>query len=407
MINKEMFLADLKDVKKIPLRNGYGEGLVIAGEKNKNVVVLCADLSESTRSLQFQQKFPERFIEVGVAEQNMASLAAGMCLAGKIPFISSYAMFSPGRNWEQIRTTICYNEVNVKIGGAHAGISVGPDGATHQAIEDIAIIRPIPNMTVIVPCDSIEAKKATVAAAEFYGPCYIRFAREKTPVMTTDKTPFTVGKAEIFRFGEDIAIVACGQMVYEALKAAEELEKEGISAMVVNNHTIKPIDEKTLIDTAQRCGAIVTAEEHQINGGMGSAVAEVIVKNYPVPIKMVGVQTRFGESGDPEELMDKFGLRAKDIIIAAKQALAMKKVKNCVNDPFVLKSGEKIYSLHELYYSLKKMSDDIFNHHVNDKKNDFANWIKDSFKDQKLADAIKKSKTKEAIIAVVGLRINA
>jgi len=404
MINQEMFL-ELKEVKKVPIRNGYGEGLVVAGEKNKNVVVLCADLTESTRSLLFQQKFPERYIQVGVAEQNMASLAAGMCLAGKIPFISSYAMFSPGRNWEQIRTTICYNEVNVKIGGAHAGISVGPDGATHQAIEDIAIMRPIANMTVIVPCDAIEAKKATIAAAEFYGPCYIRFAREKTPLITTEKTPFIVGKAEIYRFGEDVAIIACGQMVYEALKAAEELEKENISAMVINNHTIKPIDEKTIIEAAQKTGCIVTAEEHQVNGGMGSAVAEVIVKNFPVPIKMVGVQTRFCESGDPEQLMDKFGLRAKDIVVAARQSIAMKKFKKSVNDPFRTKDGKEIRSLHELHYVLTKMNNEIFNYHVNENKNDFANWIRDTFKDNDLAEAVKKAKTKEAIASIIKLRL--
>ncbi len=400
-----MYLADLKEVKKVPIRNGYGEGLVVAGEKNKNVVVLCADLTESTRSLAFQQKFPERFVQIGVAEQNMASLAAGMCLNKKIPFISSYAMFSPGRNWEQIRTTVCYNEVNVKIGGAHAGISVGPDGATHQAIEDIAIMRPIANMTVLVPCDAIEARKATIAAAEFYGPCYIRFAREKTPVMTTDKTPFTIGKAEVFRTGDDVAIIACGQMVYEALKAAEQLEKEGISAMVVNNHTIKPIDEKTLVDAAQKCGCMATAEEHQVNGGMGSAVAEVVVKNYSVPIKMIGVQTRFGESGDPEELMDKFGLRAKDIVVAAKQSIAMKKLKKSVNDPFKTKDGKEISSLYELHYVLTKMDNEVFAHHVNEKKNDFANWIKDSFKDNDLAEAIKKAKTKEAIASIIKLRL--
>lgn len=321
----EEILYDRAKVERKPIRDGFGAGTVTAGEENPNVVVLCADLTESTRALAFKEKFPERFVQMGVAEQNMASVAAGLAGVGKIPFIASYAMFSPGRNWEQIRTTICYNERNVKIAGAHAGISVGPDGATHQAVEDIAIMRPIANMTVLVPCDAEEARKATIAAAKIVGPVYIRYAREKTPLFTTKDTPFAVSNAGVYRDGKDVALVACGPLVYEALLAAKALEGEGIQARVINNATIKPLDETTLLAAAKECGALVTAEEHQVMGGMGSAVAELIAKHYPVPMEFIGVQNRFGESGEPEALMDTFGLRAKNIVEAAKKALARKK----------------------------------------------------------------------------------
>ncbi len=328
MLNSKVKLdSNILDKSKLtqkPIRDGYGDGLVKTGEKDKNIVVLCADLTESTRSQAFKDKFPERFIEVGVAEQNMASLAAGMSLAGKIPFISSYAMFSPGRNWEQIRTTICYNEANVKIAGAHAGVSVGPDGATHQAIEDIAIVRPIANMTVIVPCDMIEASKATQAAAQIIGPVYIRFAREKTPVFTTEATPFKVGHAEIYREGKDVAIIACGPLLYNSLIAAEELVKEDIDCLVINNHTVKPLDEKTILEAAKLCRAIVTVEEHQVAGGMGSAVAEFLARSLAVPIEFIGVQNRFGESGTPDELIEKFGMGILHIKEAVKKVLKRK-----------------------------------------------------------------------------------
>ncbi|MBI1957309.1 MAG: transketolase family protein [Candidatus Niyogibacteria bacterium] len=320
-------ILELDKLEQAPTRNGYGEGVVEAGERNKNVVVLCADLTESTRSEGFAKKFPERFIEIGVAEQNMASVASGLNAMGKIPFISSYAMFSPGRNWEQIRTTICYNERHVVIAGAHAGVSVGPDGATHQAIEDIAITRVIANMTVIVPCDAIEARKATAAAAEFAGPVYLRFAREKTPVFTTAETPFTIGQAEIFYEPDkkpDVAIVACGPLVHNALLAAAELEKEGTAVRVINNHTVKPLDEKTILKAAKDAGCLVTVEEHQINGGMGSAVAEVIARNHPVPIEFVGVANRFGESGEPQELIKHFGMAPEHIVAAARRAIQRK-----------------------------------------------------------------------------------
>ena len=339
MINPKLSLSDKvfsKDMEKVPTRNGFGEGLVEAGRKDSRVVALCADLTESTRTEAFKKEFPDRFIEIGVAEQALATIAAGMANYGKIPFISSYAMFSPGRNWEQIRTTICYNEVPVKIAGSHAGVSVGPDGATHQAVEDIALMRPIPNMAVINPCDANEAKKATIAAVGINGPVYLRFAREKTPVFTTPETNFEIGKAEIFfdsggspsqgsgRLSLDVAIIACGPLVHNAILAAADLEKEGLKIRVVNNHTIKPMDEKTIIEAAKDAGAVVTVEEHQVQGGMGSAVAEVLAKNHPVPMEFVGVQNRFGESGTPEELIERFGMGVSHIKDAVKRVLTRK-----------------------------------------------------------------------------------
>ena len=314
-------------LEQAPTRKGYGEGLLAAGEANEKVVALCADLTESTQMHLFANKFPERFIEMGVAEQNMATVAAGLANYGKIPFISSYAMFSPGRNWEQIRTTICYNEVPVKIAGSHAGVSVGPDGATHQAIEDIALMRPIPNMAVINPCDANEAKKATMAAVGINGPVYLRFAREKTPVFTTPETNFEIGKAEIFFDAgkkPDVSIIACGPLVHNAILAAADLEKEGLKVRVINNHTIKPMDEKTIIEAAKDAGAVVAVEEHQVQGGMGSAVAEVLAKNFPVPMEFVGVQNRFGESGTPEELIERFGMGVSHIKEAVKKVLKRK-----------------------------------------------------------------------------------
>lgn len=318
MINSKAKLVpnptNLAKLELVPTRDGYGKGLVDLGEKDQRVVVLCADLTESTRSLWFAEKFPERFIEMGVAEQNMATVAAGMANYGKIPFISSYAAFSPGRNNEQIRTTISLNNVPVKIAGAHAGVSVGPDGATHQALEDIALMRAQPRMTVVVPCDAIETRKATVASVQINGPVYLRFGREKSPVFTTQKTPFKIGRAEIFRDGKDVAIIGCGMLLHNALVAAEQLYKEkGLDIMVINSHTVKPIDQKTIIAAAKKTKAIVTVEEHQVTAGLGSAVAEVLVKNFPVPMEFIGVQDRFGESGEPNELIEAFGLGVKSI----------------------------------------------------------------------------------------------
>ncbi len=322
-MNKHLSPKLYEDVEKVPVRQGFGEGLVDAADKNPNVVTLCCDLTDSTKSADFAKKYPERFVEIGVAEQNMAGVAAGMAASGKIPFITSYAVFNPGRNWDQIRVSICYSENNVKIMGAHAGISVGPDGATHQALEDMAIMRVLPNMTVIAPADYWEARKATRALAELKGPGYMRFGREKLPVITTEKTPFKIGRAEVLREGKDVAVVACGPLVYEALLAARQLEKK-VSVMVINSHTIKPLDSKTILAAATKCKALVTAEEHQINGGLGSAVAEVLAENYPVPLQRVGVRDSFGESGKPDELMDKYGLRAKNIIQAISKVVKAK-----------------------------------------------------------------------------------
>ena len=322
-INLNSRLFD-EDVEQVPTRNGFGEGLVLAGENDSNVVALCADLTESTRMEAFKKKFPERFVEVGVAEQNLVTVGSGMAAIGKIPFVASYATFSPGRNWEQIRTTICYNDQPVKIVGSHAGISVGPDGATHQALEDMAIMRVLPNMVVVCPCDAIEAKKATQAIARNGKPTYLRLTRDKSQVVTSEETPFEIGKAEIFKEGKDATIIACGTMVYQALLAAKELEEEKISVRVVNNHTIKPLDEDTILAAAEQTGAIVTAEEHQKNGGLGSAVAELLSEKHPVPIVRVGIDNRFGESGEPQELMKHFGLTKKEIKKAVLKVLRMK-----------------------------------------------------------------------------------
>lgn len=328
MINKKAYLVksliNKEKLEAAPTRQGYGEGLVELGKKNKDVVVLCADISDSTKSGMFRDAFPERFIETGIAEQNMMGLAAGLALSGKIPFVSTYAVFCPGVNWSQIRVLIGQNNANVKLTGAHAGVSVGPDGMSHQALEDIAIMRCLPGMVVLAPCDYIETKKATLAAAKYKGAVYLRFAREATPVFTTSRTPFKVGRAEIFRQGKDVSIIACGPLVYNSLIAAEKLAKEKIDVQVINNHTIKPIDEKTIIKAAKETRAVVTVEEHQVMGGMGSAVAEVLAKNYPAPIEMIGVQDRWGESGEPEELIEHFSLGVDSIIKAAKKVLKRK-----------------------------------------------------------------------------------
>lgn len=312
-------------LEMVPTRDGYGKGLVEAGERDENVVVLCADLTESTRSQWFAEKFPDRFFQLGVAEQNLAVVASGMAAVGKIPFIASYATFSPGRNWEQIRTNVCINDQPVKIAGSHAGVSVGPDGATHQALEDIALMRTLPRMVVEVPCDATQARKATVALAFNGTPAYLRLGREKSPVITTPEAPFEIGKAIVLREGSDCAIVACGLLVYEALVAANILALEGVQCAVVDNHTIKPMDEETIVGVAQRCGAVVTAEEHQVHGGMGSAVAEMLARRVPTPMEMVGIQDRFGESGKPSELMEAFGLTSPHIAEAVRKVVARKR----------------------------------------------------------------------------------
>ena len=311
-------------VTQLPSRNGYGDGLVEAGKRDERVVALAADLTESTRTQPFAEAYPKRFIQVGIAEQNMASVASGMAAMGKIPFIASYAMFSPGRNWEQIRTTIAYNNVNVKIIGAHAGISVGPDGATHQALEDMGLMRLIPNMIVIAPVDAIEARKATLVAAKHNGPVYIRLGRSDTPVVTTDDSPFILGKAELMYTKKEgteksVGIVVTGTLAYNAIKAAQALEEKGIGASVLHMATIKPLDTEALITLAKNHDAIITVEEHQVQGGLGGAVSEVLSEAHPIKIKRLGVTDQFGQSGEPDELLAHYKLDVASIIEAAEK----------------------------------------------------------------------------------------
>lgn len=327
MINNKLHLdAQLLDtdaLSKSATRDGFGKGLVEAGDKNDQIMVLCADLAESTRAHWFKEKFPERYVEVGIAEQNLAAVGSGMANYGKIPFIMSYAAFSPGRNWEHIRSTICLNDVPVKVVGAHAGVSVGPDGATHQALEDIATMRVIPNMTVVIPADGEEARKATLAIAENGKPSYIRLARAKSPIFTTAETPFEIGQPQVVYESENpkIGIIACGSLVYQSILAAEELAKEGIEVSVMNMSTVKPMNERSVIEFAEKVGHIVTAEEAQVHGGMGSAVAEVLVKHLPKKMSFIGMQDRFGESGGPDELLEHFGFTKSGIVKHIKEQL--------------------------------------------------------------------------------------
>ncbi len=319
-LNPKLFDAD---VEQAPIRAGFGEGLVLAGRLDSRVVAMCCDLTESTKMDAFAKEFPKRFFEMGIMEQSSASVASGMAAMGKIPFISSYAMFSPGRNWEQIRTNICYNDRPVKIVGSHAGVSVGPDGGTHQACEDIALTRVIPRMVVITPCDSIEARKATIAMAKTNSPTYIRLSREKTPIITTEDTPFEIGKAqEFFRSANPkVGIIACGALVYNAIIAAKELEGEGIGSVVLNIGTVKPMDRMAVIALAKECGAIVTVEEHQVAGGMGSAVAEILATEHPTRMAFIGVLDMFGQSGLPAELLEHYGMGVSHIKEAVRKLL--------------------------------------------------------------------------------------
>jgi transketolase len=304
-----------------PTRFGFGDGLVTLGERHDNVVVLGGDITGSVMTSLFKNKFPDRFFSIGIAEQNATTIAVGLALSGKIPFFASYGAFCAFRNADQLRISVCYNEANVKIGGGHAGISVGPDGATHQVLEEIAFLRTLPHMTLIVPADYEEARKATIAMGEMHGPAYIRFGRSPVPLFTTEATPFEIGKANVLRDGGDVAICAIGSMVWEALRAAEILAKRGIQARVINCASVKPFDEATVVEAARACGAMVTAEEHQVHGGLGGIVAEVLAKNVPVPIEFVGVKDTFGGSGEPEELMAKFGLTYREIAAAALRAI--------------------------------------------------------------------------------------
>lgn len=317
-----------EDVEMVPIRNGFGSGLIKAGEANENVVALTADLSESVRTHKFAEKFPNRFFEVGIAEQNLVSVASGLAAMGKIPFAASYAVFSPGRSWEQIRTTIAYNDQPVICVGSHAGVTTGPDGGTHQALEDLAITRVLPNMIVISPCDHVEAEKATLALAKKPKPAYLRLCRDKTPTITTDATPFEIGKAQVFYVPEngkiDVGIIATGFLVHEAIKAAKTFADRGIDVAVMNVATLKPFDEEAVVKFAKKAGAIVTVEEHQIAGGLGSVVAETLAKRHPTIQEFVGMQDKYGESGEPMELIKHFGLDEDGITEAVERALKRK-----------------------------------------------------------------------------------
>lgn len=316
--------SSLPPVEIAPTRDGYGKALVSLSKNDDRIVVVTGDLTESTRAHWFAKEHPDRLIQLGVAEQNMMGVAAGLALAGKIPFVSSYAVFSPGRNWDQLRVSVCYANANVKIVGAHTGLSVGPDGATHQALEDLSLVRVLPQMTVLVPCDVHEARKITIAAARHQGPVYIRLTREKTPIITKPSTPFAIGKAHILRRGTDATIVACGPLVAEALTAASTLAQRGISVEVINNPSIKPLDTKTLLTSISKTGCVVTVEEHQIYGGLGSAIAEFVGEHRPVPLERIGVRDSFGESGTPTELLEKYHLTAPWIAAAITRVIRRK-----------------------------------------------------------------------------------
>lgn len=322
-----MYLNDYlkKDVTAEPTRKGFGRGLLEAGKQDENVVAACADLTDSTQMSLFKSEFPERFVEIGVAEQNLVTVGSGLAAQGKIPFVSSYAAFSPGRNWEQIRTTICLNDRPVKIIGSHAGVSVGPDGATHQMLEDLALMRVLPNMVVVAPGDSVEAEKATLAIAKDSRPAYMRLAREASPIVTTEKTPFKIGKAYVYARGADVTVISTGIMTYQALVAADKLFKDGIDVEVIHCPTIKPLDSKTILESVKKTRAVVTVEEAQINAGLGGAVAELLAEEMPTPMRRIGVKDRFGESGKPEELMEHFGLTYKNIMLAAHEVVDKKK----------------------------------------------------------------------------------
>lgn len=328
-MNKHHLVPDLqaKDLPQESNRKGFGRGLLAAGKKNDKVVALCADLTESTQISLFKDEFPDRYVEVGVAEQNLVTVASGLAAMGKIPFASSYAAFCPGRCWEQIRTTICLNERPVKLVGSHTGLSVGPDGATHQMLEDIALMRSLPHMKVFAPCDALEAEKITLAMVKDPNPNYIRLSRADTPIFTTRDTPFEIGKAYVYRGGHDVTIVSTGGLTYQALLAAEMLEKDGIHAEVIHVPTIKPLDENTILESAQKTRAVVTVEEGQIAAGLGGAIAEILGERLPTPLKRLGMQDRFGESGKPEELAEHFGLTSTHIALAVHEVLDHKKIR--------------------------------------------------------------------------------
>lgn len=312
-----------KDLKKESIRDGFGRGLLVAGKQNDQIVGICADLTDSTKMNMFAEAFPDRFIEAGIAEQNITTVGSGLAAMGKIPFVSSYAAFCPGRTWEQIRTTICLNDQPVKIVGSHAGLYTSPDGATHQALEDITLMRVMPNMVVLVPCDSVESEKMASAMAADKRPNYIRLARGASPILTTVQTPFEIGPAYVFKEGKDITLIATGTMTYQALVAADMLAKDEIAAEVIHVPTVKPLDEKTILESAQKTGAVVVAEEGQINGGLGGAVAELLSEQLPTPVKRIGMKDQFGESAlKPEQLLEHFGLTGQHIAMSAHEILS-------------------------------------------------------------------------------------
>jgi len=391
------------------MRDGFGEALAELGRRNSEVVVLSTDAAESTRVQKFAHQHPERFIQCGAAEQNMLGIAAGLALEGKVPFVTGFAAVNPGKNWDQLRTDVCFNNLNVKIVGSNAGLSNGPEGAVHHALEDIAIVRSLPNITVLVPADDIEARKATIAAGTMKGPVYLRLGREKLPPVTKEKTPFTVGRMEIIRAGKDCTIIAAGAMVNEAEAAAERLAKQEIECTVLNCHTIKPIDKHAIITSAKLTGCVVTIEEHQRQGGLGSAVAEVLSEHMPVPLRIIGIKDQFATSGTVKELFEKYGLTPKHIMKEVKQAVLKKCATICTEIPeehgrrlyaelkpemhFRLKGGGTVKSIPGLNQALLEMDHETFSHHCNIDKNDFSAWIKDVFDEPVLAKNIERVKT--------------
>ena len=315
---------EIEVLGKKDTRSGFGEGLLEIGKKNKDVVALCADLTGSLKMNAFQDEFPERFFQVGIAEANMMGIAAGMTIGGKIPFTGTFANFSTGRVYDQIRQSIAYSRKNVKICASHAGLTLGEDGATHQILEDIGMMKMLPNMTVIVPADFNQTKQATMAIADFDGPVYLRFGRPSVPIFVKPDANFQIGKADVIFEGTDVTIIACGHLVWKSIEAAKELAAQGISAEVINMHTIKPLDEEAVLKSVAKTKCVVTAEEHMINGGLGDSVAQVLTRNHPVPQEYVGVNDTFGESGTPDELMRKYGIDTPDVVEAAKRVIQRK-----------------------------------------------------------------------------------
>jgi len=392
------------------MKEGYAQGLVELGNKVKDLVVLSADNAIVTRAAKLAEKHPNKFIQCGSAEQNMMGIAAGLALEGKVPFVSAHAAFNPGRNWDQLRVSVCYNKLNVKIIGVHAGFSAEQEGGTHHALEDIALARTLPNMIVIAPADATEARKATIAAGTMKGPVYIRLS--KSPKTTEESTPFTIGRAEIMRAGKDCTIIACGAMVSEALKAAKKLEEQEIHCTVLNSHTIKPLDKHTILSSAKITGCVITAEEHQTNGGLGSAVAELLSQNLPVPVKMIGVDDKFGTSGTLQELHNKHGLTSANIVKTVKETIMQKCSGQVVEEhekvihketdmPFKLHDGGTIKSIPGLQKALLNMKEHTFRQHCNKNKNDFSKWILDVFEEKGLAKKLRNVYTRVGMANVI------